>query len=220
MALGIKTVTIEIGNPSVFQEKYINFTLSGIYRVMKFLTMIPTTGIFNDGPEEPPTICSSSYWIYTDCGGVLEVFPEVNTWVRKGQIVAEVKNMFGKVVTQYLAPEDGIIIGKATNPINQSGDRILHLGVVSNVFKNKRIENFKTLKDQGDNDAKPGTEFITTPNMMDSIKRIEADLSNLTAKTHSRTSSKEYLEVFKTSAATTPGTSPQVKPVDFKSDFK
>lgn len=190
MALGIKTVTVEIGNPSVFQEKYITFTLQGVYQVMKFLTMIPITLIKNDGgPQNQTTICSSSFWIYTDVGGILEVFPDVNQWVREGEVIAEVKNIFGKLIKQYKAPKDGIVIGKATNPINQSGDRILHLGVVSTTFINKKFENLRPLKDK---EELKSEESIVTASMTDTIQKIEADLLNI--KTHSRSPSKENFE--------------------------
>jgi predicted deacylase len=81
-----------------------------------------------------PVLCSNSYWLFTDIGGVLEVLAEINTWVRKGQVIARVSNIFGDRIRTYYAPEDGIVIGKNANPVNQTGDRILHLGVVSHQF--------------------------------------------------------------------------------------
>eukprot|EP01080_Neovahlkampfia_damariscottae_P008114 gene8114-12575_t len=139
MALGIKTITIEIGNPSVFQEKFIAITLRGVWEVMKFLTMIPNVLTFAK-PTHKLTICSSSYWIYTDTGGVLTVHPALNTWVKKGELVAEVHTIFGKLTKEYFSPDDGIIVGKATNPIAQSGDRIMHIGIVSDIFKNTKLK--------------------------------------------------------------------------------
>ena len=74
-------------------------------------------------------LCSSSYWLYTDEGGILEVFPKIKSMVRKGDRIATVKTIFGKVIREYFAPEDGIVIGKSVSPINQTGSRILHLGL-------------------------------------------------------------------------------------------
>jgi hypothetical protein len=37
--------------------------------------------------------------------------------------------VFGDTVCEYEAPEDGIVVGKSVNPVNQAGSRILHLGV-------------------------------------------------------------------------------------------
>lgn len=39
-----------------------------------------------------------------------EVRPEINTWVRKDQLIAVVKNIFGDIVKKYYAPEDGTIL--------------------------------------------------------------------------------------------------------------
>lgn len=36
--------------------------------------------------------------------------PEINTWVRKDQLIAVVKNIFGDIVKKYYAPEDGTIL--------------------------------------------------------------------------------------------------------------
>jgi predicted deacylase len=53
---------------------------------------------------------------------------EVNTWVNKGDIVARVKDIFGNVVKDYLAEEDGVVIGRSSNPVAVAGSRIIHWG--------------------------------------------------------------------------------------------
>lgn len=42
-------------------------------------------------------------------GGILEVYPDVNTFVRKGEIIAHVKNMFGNVIDEYFSPCTGMV---------------------------------------------------------------------------------------------------------------
>lgn len=44
--------------------------------------------------------------------------------------MARIKNIFGNVVDEYVAPCSGIVIGRSSNPVAMSGDRILHLGVI------------------------------------------------------------------------------------------
>ncbi|CAE7741868.1 unnamed protein product, partial [Symbiodinium sp. KB8] len=78
-----------------------------------------------------------SFWIFTKTGGVLYVFPAVNAWVRKGEIIAEIRSIFGELTDRYIAPCDGVIVGKSENPVAQTGDRILHLGVVEEIFPAK-----------------------------------------------------------------------------------
>ena len=86
-----------------------------------------------DTPGDP-VVCSRSHWMFTRTGGVLYVMHPVNTWVRKGEVIAEIRNIFGKLVDRYVAPNDGVVVGKSDNPVAQTGDRILHLGIVGETF--------------------------------------------------------------------------------------
>lgn len=49
--------------------------------------------------------------------------------VEAGQRIAVLRDVFGFVKEVYHAPENGVVIGKSTMPVNASGGRILHLGV-------------------------------------------------------------------------------------------
>ncbi len=125
--IGIPAITVEVGNPNTFQRGMIRTSTSGIKNVAIYLGLI-------DGKIEPPVddpvICDHSYWIYTDHGGLLTVYPELTEIVKKGSIIAKQLDIFGDPKAQYLAPEDGIVIGKSISPVNQTGGRILHLGIV------------------------------------------------------------------------------------------
>ena len=123
----IPAITTEIGNPQRFQGDYIRRALVGLRAVLCDLGLLgrrPTmTG-------SPPVICSQSYWLYTDHGGLLEVFPDVTDRVGRGDVIARLSNAFGDVVREYRSPETGIVIGKNVNPVAQTGARILHLGLI------------------------------------------------------------------------------------------
>ncbi len=122
----IKSITVELKDPHIFQYDVIKESLTGIRNVLYDLQMLRGQITY---PEEYTYLCRSSYWTYTDEGGILRVLPKLGQFVSKGQVIAEVQTIFGKVVKRYEAREDGIIIGKSVNPINQSGSRIIHLGV-------------------------------------------------------------------------------------------
>ena len=125
--LGIHAITLEVGDPNTFQKGVIRSSMTGIHNLLNYMGMIQT-GI--EVPQQEPVICKSSYWIYADQGGILNVHPEVATFVKKGDIIATLRNIFGDLIKEYIAPEDGIVIGKSVNPINQTGGRILHLGII------------------------------------------------------------------------------------------
>lgn len=129
---GIPAITVEIGNPQRFQERFIKFALIGVENILCSLEMVPREP---ERPEYEPIICSHSFWIFTTSGGILDVLPEVNTFVSEGDIIARVYTIFGDEKEAYHAPLDGIIIGKSINPVCQTGDRILHLGVFGDVFQ-------------------------------------------------------------------------------------
>ena len=128
MDLGIPAITLEIGDPQQWQERYTTSAVAGIWRVMSnrgFVDRRPEEGI--DIPM--PVICRSSKWMYTDRGGLLEVFPGVAEFVKEGDLVGRVRTAFGDTIREYKAPRDGIVVGRSVNPVGQTGARILHLGV-------------------------------------------------------------------------------------------
>ncbi len=124
--MGIPAITLEVGNPNTFQKGVIRDGLTGIHNVLGFLGM---TDCEVEEPVEETVICKRSFWMYTDTGGILTVHPGVTDFVKKGEIIATMQNIFGDVVKHYKAPENGIVIGKSVSPISQTGARILHLGI-------------------------------------------------------------------------------------------
>ncbi|KAI0241704.1 hypothetical protein L0F63_005018 [Massospora cicadina] len=132
MELGIPAITVEIGDPSRFQKRFIRSALMGVTNIMSHLKMVVEGSA--TPPEDDPVICAKSYWIFASQGGILNVLPDVNTWVKEGEAIATLHNIFGELEATYYAPEDGIVVGKNVDPVCQSGNRILHLGVVSSEF--------------------------------------------------------------------------------------
>ena len=125
--LGIPSITVEYGNPQVIQKDLVERGLKGVMNTLKWLKMYD--GVVETGTIKP-IYCKKSYWIYMDEGGFLDVVVELRQLVKKGDKIAVVKNAFGEVTKEYFAPEDGVIIGKSSNPSNMSGGRIIHLGIL------------------------------------------------------------------------------------------
>lgn len=123
---GIKTITIELKDPHLFQRDVIVDSLVGVRNILYDLKMLPGEILC---PVNQTTLCESSYWLYTDEGGILYVTPKLGQHLKKGDKIASVKTIFGKTIKEYFCPENGVVIGKSVNPVNQSGSRILHLGI-------------------------------------------------------------------------------------------
>jgi uncharacterized protein len=125
----IPAITVEAGNPSVIQGRMVFEGETGVLNVMKGLGML-------DGEKEisrEPVVCKSSKWLRTVSGGLLETRFKLFDRVTKKQLLAKTRDPFGQEVNQYLAPEDGIVIGMATNPSAGAGTRFCHLGNVGEV---------------------------------------------------------------------------------------
>jgi len=127
MAMGIPAVTLEIGNPQRFQERFINASVVGIRSVLGEFGLLPKRKV---ALGLDPVACSGSEWLYTSKGGLLRVLPEVTDRISAGDVVAKLTTIFGDLAEEYVAPRDGIVIGKSVNPVGQAGARILHLGTV------------------------------------------------------------------------------------------
>jgi predicted deacylase len=124
--LGIPAITLEVGNPNTFQKGMIRSGITGLNNALIYLKMID--GEIENGKAQP-ILCKKSYWIYTQRGGLLNIYPQVAQRVKKDELIATQFDVFGDIIIEYHAPEDGIVIGKSTSPVNQTGGRILHLGV-------------------------------------------------------------------------------------------
>lgn len=125
--LEIPAITLEVGNPNLFQKGMIRDGLTGMHNLLGHLGM--TDSEVEEHSSET-VICKKSYWIYTNNGGLLRVHPEVTQLVKKGEKIATLSNIFGDVIEEYFSPENGVVIGKSVSPVNQAGGRILHLGIV------------------------------------------------------------------------------------------
>ncbi len=125
--LGIPAITLEVGNPSIYQRKLIRSGIEGIHNVLCHLKMIDDE---IEAVEKETVICKSSYWIYTDSGGLLNVQAKLLDRLKANENIGHIRDVFGQKIKDYYAPEAGIVVGKSVSPVNQSGGRILHLGIV------------------------------------------------------------------------------------------
>lgn len=124
-AEGAQALTIEIGNPNIYQKEHVDLALNGILDTLSFLEIYkPKRKII---PEEK-IICQSSEWLRTTSGGLIEINTELYQVIEKGECIGIIRDAFGNTLEEYRTPHRGIVIGKETNPVCISGDRLIHLG--------------------------------------------------------------------------------------------
>lgn len=122
----IPAITIEIGDPNAFQHDLVDETLTGIKNTLIFLDMI--AGEVENHISEA-VVCDHSYWIYSNCGGIVDVLPKLADKVEKGDVIARVYDVFGDLEDEIKADQSGFVIGKNIRPNCDAGTRVLHLGV-------------------------------------------------------------------------------------------
>ena len=125
---GIPALTVEIGNPQRFQRDYIRRTRLGLQTVLTHLGVVkrkpPALG-------EAPILCAESGWIHTQEGGLLTVPPALTERVEAGAPIAYLRDVFGTDLRTMVAPAPGVVVGKAVDPVAQTGARVIHLGRVA-----------------------------------------------------------------------------------------
>ena len=62
------------------------------------------------------------------------VFTDTIDKVKKGEKLAEVVSLYGKVVEEIFAPYDCVVIGRQTNPVITAGGRVVHIGIEGKNF--------------------------------------------------------------------------------------
>lgn len=139
---GIPAITIELGNPHRLQRRVVRMGTEGLLNIMGRIGMIEHT--MREARKRMPVVCTTSSWMYTQSGGVLRVLPELGEKIKRDSIVAEVHDIYGNLIDEYHAPNDGIVIGKSVNPVNLTGSRIIHLGKVASAKQLKSDFPFAT----------------------------------------------------------------------------
>ncbi|MFO0998580.1 MAG: succinylglutamate desuccinylase/aspartoacylase family protein [Alphaproteobacteria bacterium] len=74
-------------------------------------------------------VIKDQFVIRASRAGLLERHCQLNETVRKGQVLATVRNMFGEVVEEVRSPRAGRVVRVATFPIVSAGERVAQLGV-------------------------------------------------------------------------------------------
>ncbi len=125
MDLNIPSITLEIGDPQEFKPEYIKRSVMGLRAVLSEMGLLSKTKL---ALGQDPIVCEKSHWLFTDHGGILNVLPSVTERVREGEVIARLTDVFGDLTREYKAPADGVVVGCSTNPVAQTGARIIHVG--------------------------------------------------------------------------------------------
>jgi len=106
----IPCIVIETPFEKMMREKYIKTGVIGVKNVMKFINMI-------DGKPEAHSGIPIIGGPYTSLmqtatkGGIVIALKEPGEKINKGEIIANINNVFGEVVEQIISPDNGWMMG-------------------------------------------------------------------------------------------------------------
>ena len=123
-ARGLPMLLFEGGEALRFDPESIRIGSQGILRVMVHLGMKIGT---NDPPGRRPFVAEGSTWLRTLRGGMFHAAAYPGDTVKKGEILGMTTDIYGRSRSKTIAPDDGLIIGMASNPLVSRGDGVLHI---------------------------------------------------------------------------------------------
>lgn len=118
--LGIPTLTPEIGSHCGRLHDWkenVELCRKGIINVMKFTGMLS-----GEIPKLDDQIDIQLQYIHTNDGGRHELLKDRGEYFKEGETLARIKDIFGKVVSEVKAPNDGVVLGFYSVPVINPGD--------------------------------------------------------------------------------------------------
>jgi predicted deacylase len=124
---GIPMLLFEGGEALRYEEKVIQTALNGIVSTMESIGMLAPREIKKKTKEREVYIAHSSYWIRAPHSGSLRVKKHSGNHVKKGDILGEISDPYGRAKVKVIATKAGIVIGMTMLPLVNNGDALFHI---------------------------------------------------------------------------------------------
>jgi predicted deacylase len=126
--VGIPGILPEIGGNGLWNEDTVGLMVAGIHRVMQHLGMIADAP--KPAKQEPMNVFTM--WVPTaPVTGLWYAKKELSETVAKGEILGEIRNVFGKVLTTVVSENDGFILYRMSSLSVNQGEALLGVGVAA-----------------------------------------------------------------------------------------
>ena len=122
---GIPGVIAEAGGRGLLEESATAMLAAGVRNVLQTLGMLPGE------PEPRPTgqrRVGSFVWLRSTEGGWWQWVVEAGEEVTEGQVVGRVTDLWGAVLEEIVAPQDGVVLFITSSPAVTAGGLLLGLG--------------------------------------------------------------------------------------------
>lgn len=122
---GIPSVIYEAGEPQRFSRRAIEAGTAGTQRVLRDLGMTATA----PEPSEPSRAIRTTRWLRAGRSGILNLRVRGGEEVVDGQVLATIRDPYGKRGGRVIAHDRGFVLGHTTNPLVNRGDAVVNLGL-------------------------------------------------------------------------------------------
>ncbi len=122
---GVPGIIAEIGQQGVVDEASVGRHLRGLQNVLAHLGMIDPLG----PPPPPPLEMDQMVWTRTDISATYHPRVVVGEDVEEGQVVGELRDVFGETLRTIRAQASGVVVFLVTSLAVKAGDPLLGLGV-------------------------------------------------------------------------------------------
>lgn len=160
----IPVITYEGGGANFLDNEAVKVAMHGVLNVLRSLRMI------EGNPHRPRfrMLASGSHWLRAGEGGLLDMFVSSGSVMREGEVIATISDPANPGITvDIVAPEDGLIIGAATNPFTAAGMPVGHFLPIS--------KHIKLLNDQIDENGR----FLVCGSQNEPVWREEMDVDEV-----------------------------------------
>ncbi len=123
--LGVPAIIAEVGQQGIYDQGSVIRHLTGLRSVLQQLRMLegqPT-------PVTKPARLSRFVWMYADTAATYHPVVAAGDIVKQGQVIGELRDVFGEVLQTMRAPAGGPVLFLVTALAVRKGDPLIGIGV-------------------------------------------------------------------------------------------
>jgi uncharacterized protein len=124
-AAGIPAVIAEAGGRGLLEEDAVTLHLDGLGRALAHLGVLPESGAPAVGPQQ---LVDRFLWLRSSDEGWWEPVVSAGEVVSAGSALGVVKSLFGDVIEEIVAPDDGVVLFLTSSPAVTADGLLLGLG--------------------------------------------------------------------------------------------
>ena len=128
--LGIPWLVYEAGEALRFDEISIRAGVDGVMNVMRSLNMLAKS---RKTKLMAPRLAKGSTWMRAPQSGIMRLIVPTGVLVKRGDVLGFVADPYGDNETAIVSDRSGIVIGRATLPMVNKGEAVMHIARFKNV---------------------------------------------------------------------------------------